>query len=808
MAVMGPESFAFPLTVLVGSIRYVFAPGRDVTVGYGKGWDIPLDGPANPPSPTPHPEVVLRFAGNQWVAVDRSPNGILIDGYRVPTVNIRDGQTITIGDPQRGPRLIFHVGAPAGPPVAPPAGPPARPPVRPAGAAARPPYPPPPPPPAPPPPPPPPPPRPPPPARPGLQVPTEQATRQMRVPPPRVPPPVPPPAPPPRPPVQPPPAPPAPGDEQPKDLGLIEQMTTRLLRDAAPPEMGNAAGAPAGNTTYRLPLKPGARTSGVAAYRLRLDVGEHELLKDVSFTARQGTLTAVVGPSATRNSALLGLLAGTRELSSGRITIDGHNVQAEPESMRSRIGIVGRGDRMHPQLTVERVLGYAAELRLPPETSPDHRRRVVDQVLEEVKLTPHRATRVGKLPPEVRRCASMAVELITRPTVLVVDEPGAGLDEEQENHVMAVLRRQADIGCVVVVAVNTQTSLTHLAGCDQVVLLTPAGTVAFAGPPLGIESAMGTTDWSEVFAQVGADPDSAHRAFRVRQPDLANMAEPDAAAPWAPPAEPTLQRQFGLVARRQLRLLFADRTYLLFLVILPFALAGLTLLIPGGSGLDRPPANRRNTHEAVEILASLNIAAVILGSALTIRDLVRERRVFRREQAVGLSASAYLVAKIVVFGVAAAILAAILTAVVLAVKGQPAHGAVLLGNADVELYVSVAATAIVSAIVGLALSSVGNSLREVLLLLVPVILASLLFAGGLISLVGMWVYDQISWFVPAQWGFAASASTVDLRRVDDLAADVQMWTHYVGWWMFDMIVLVIFGAMWAGFARYRLRSPK
>jgi len=782
MAVMGPESFAFPLTVLVGSIRYVFAPGRDVTVGYGREWDIPLDGPA---SPTPHPEVVLRFAGNQWVAVDRSPNGILVDGYRVPTVNIRDGQAVILGDPQRGPRLIFHVGAPAGPPARPPAGPPARPPGRPPGAGLRAPYP--------PPPPVPPRPPPPPPNRPGPRVPTEQATRQMRVAPPRVPPPVPP--------AQPPPAPPAPEDERPS---LIEQTTTRLTRDAAPSETGKAEG----NTTYRLPLRPGARTSGVAAYRLRLDVDEHELLKDVSFTARPGTLTAVVGPSATRNSALLALVAGTRELSSGRITIDGHDVQAEPASMRSRIGIVGRGDRMHAQLTVNQVVGYAAELRLPPETSPVHRRRVVDQVLEELKLTPHSATRIGTLTPELRRCASMAIELVTRPTVLVVDEPGAGLDQEQENHVMAVLRRQADIGCVVVVALNTQASLTHLDGCDQVVLLTPTGTMAFAGPPARIESAMGSTDWSDIFAQISADPDGAHRAFRARQPDLADMAQPEVAAPWKPPAEPTVQRQFGLVARRQLRLIFADRVYLLFLVILPFALAGLTLLIPGNAGLDRPAATSRNTHEAVEILASLNIAAVILGSALSIRDLVRERRVFRREQAVGLSASAYLAAKIVVFGVAAAILTAILTAVVLAVKGQPAHGAVLLGNADVELYVSVAATAIVSAIVGLALSAVGNSLREVLLLLVPVILASLLFAGGLISLVGTWVYDQISWFVPAQWGFAASASTVDLRRVDNLAANAQMWTHYVGWWMFDMIVLVIFGALWAGFARYRLRSPK
>ena len=75
---MRTESFASPLTVLVGSMRYVFAPGRDVTVGYGKGFDVPLDRPGNAPSPTPRPDVVLRFAGNQWVAIDSSPGGIFV----------------------------------------------------------------------------------------------------------------------------------------------------------------------------------------------------------------------------------------------------------------------------------------------------------------------------------------------------------------------------------------------------------------------------------------------------------------------------------------------------------------------------------------------------------------------------------------------------------------------------------------------------------------------------------------------------------------------------------------------------------
>ncbi|CPR01912.1 transmembrane ABC transporter ATP-binding protein [Mycobacterium bohemicum DSM 44277] len=263
-----------------------------------------------------------------------------------------------------------------------------------------------------------------------------------------------------------------------------------------------------------------------------------------------------------------------------------------------------------------------------------------------------------------------------------------------------------------------------------------------------------------------------------------------------------------MLAFRQLRLVFADDVYFLFWLVLPLVLAALAVLIPGDSGLGRPAQGADNPHEAIEILAALNIAAVVLGTALTIRAVVSERRVFRREQEVGLSASAYVTAKVLVFSVAAALLSAVVFAVVVAVKGGPVHGAVLLHNSTVELYASVAITAIVSAIVGLALSTFGNSLREVLPLMLPVILASLLFDGSLVPLVSKWGFQQVSWFVPAQWGFAASASTVDLRRVDALAVNAQMWAHYSGWWVFDIVMLVLFGAISAGVVRYRLRPPR
>ncbi len=783
---MRTEASAFrasPLTVWVGSMRFDFAPGRDVIVGYGPGCDIALERLGNPtsPPPAPRPEVVLRFAGTQWVAIDLSHTGIFVDGARASTVNIRNGQAISIGDPQRGPRLVFQTGHPAGPPGQVPPGQAPRPPE----------YPPPPSPPTPP--------AAPPPTRsndPNLRAPTQRDTQRMRVLPPQ--PPAAEPSAPPHPalPAQP----TAAADEQTKGPGLIARMITSKLRVARP-----SFPAAEANATYRMPLDAGAPTVGVAAYRLGFTVDGREMLSGISFAARPGTFTAVVGPSAARNSALLGLLAGTRQLSSGRVTVDGHDVHAEPEHMRTRIGIVSPDDCLHRQLTVEKALRYAAELRLPQDISPEQRDRVVSQVLEELELTPHRATRIGKLSPEVRRCAALAVELITRPTLLVVDEPSAGLDADQQRHVMAMLRRQADIGCVVVAAMSSQTSLTNLNLCDQVLVLTSTGTTAFLGPPLQIESAMGTADWSRVLERVRADPDGTHRAFGARPPGSALTAPPEVAAPSPPPAEPSMTRQIRRLARRDVRLIFADRLYFVFLAILPFALAGLTLRIPGGSGLGRPAAGSTHPHEAIEILAALNVAAVIIGTALTIRAVVREHRVFRREQALGLSTAAYLAAKVLVFGLAAAVLTAIGFAIVIADKGGPVRGAALLHDATAELYVSVAVTAVVSAVVGLALSTLGKSLREVLPLVVPVILVSALFNGSLVQLVSKPGFEQISWFVPAQWGFAASASTVNLRRVDALAADSEVWTHYSGWWVFDMTMLVLFGVAAAGFALYRLR---
>jgi hypothetical protein len=80
------------------------------------------------------------------------------------------------------------------------------------------------------------------------------------------------------------------------------------------------------------------------------------------------------------------------------------------------------------------------------------------------------------------------------------------------------------------------------------------------------------------------------------------------------------------------------------------------------------------------------------------------------------------------------------------------------------------------------------------------------FSGGLIPVTGRPGMEQASWLLPARWGFAASAATVDLRAIAPFApAGEQLWTHSWRWWLFSMVVLLVLGAAVIAFVGYRLR---
>ena len=555
-------------------------------------------------------------------------------------------------------------------------------------------------------------------------------------------------------------------------------------------------------------IEAATRTGGLEVNAVCFTV-EHgkQLLDHISLTARPGTLTAIIGGSGAGKTTLSRLIAGYTCPTSGTVTFEGHNIHAEYASMRSRVGMVPQDDVVHRQLTVNQALGYAAELRLPPDTSKADREQVVAQVLEELELTKHADTRVDKLSGGQRKRASVALELLTGPSLLILDEPTSGLDPALDRQVMMMLRQLADAGRVVLVVTH---SVAYLDICDQILLLAPGGKTAFLGPTTQISAAMGTTNWADIFAKVGADPDEANRRFLAENRPPPTPPSESRPADLGEPVHTNVLRQFSTIARRQVRLVISDRGYTVFLALLPFLIGILSTTVRGktGYGMGDPLSNSPNQPD--QILVMLIVGAVFMGTALTIRDLVGERPIFRREQAVGLSTGAYLAAKIAVFSSFAIVQAAIATTISVVRWHQPLAKAVMLGNSSFELFVDVAACCVASALLGLALSAIAKSQDQIMPLLVVAIMSQLVFCGGLIWVTDRLVLDQLSWATPARWGYAAAASTIDTHRLVVGPTDPkdQHFAHTKGAWSFDIAMLAVLCVVYTAIVWWKLRLKR
>ncbi|WP_018601693.1 FHA domain-containing protein [Mycobacterium sp. 155] len=584
------------------------------------------------------------------------------------------------------------------------------------------------------------------------------------------------------------------------------RVDSAILHDGDVVTIGNVDLTYTGGTLVRRSeTEADTRTGGLEVRALTWTIeGNKTLLDNISLDARPGTLTAVIGPSGAGKSTFAKQVAGLTHPTSGTITFEGHDVHAEYASLRSRIGMVPQDDVVHGQLTVRQALMYAAELRLPPDTTKADREQVVMQVLEELEMTKHLDTRVDKLSGGQRKRASVALELLTGPSLLILDEPTSGLDPALDRQVMTMLRQLADAGRVVLVVTH---SLTYLDVCDQVLLLAPGGKTAFCGPPSEISAELGTTNWADIFSTVAGDPEGAKQRYLTIHGPPPQRPPADKPASLGEPVHTSLLRQFSTIARRQMRLIISDRGYFVFLALLPFIMGVLSLSVPGETGFGPPNPLSDAPNQPGQVLVLLNVGAIFMGTALTIRDLIGERAIFLREQAVGLSTTAYLLAKICVYSIFAVIQAGIVTAITIIGVGAPTQGANLLGNASLELFVGMAACTVCAATVGLALSSVAKTSEQIMPLLVVAIMSQLVFSGGMIPVTGRAVLDQMSWVTPARWGFAATASTVGLTDLvkPPIVPDDSLWKHSEGAWLFNMAMLAALSIFYVSFVRWKIR---
>ncbi|MFJ8398674.1 FHA domain-containing protein [Streptomyces sp. NPDC094144] len=576
-----------------------------------------------------------------------------------------------------------------------------------------------------------------------------------------------------------------------------------------------------GHSTFRLVgdrLEEFVDTGEVsfAARHLTVTVdGGKQILKDVSFGVPEKSLIGVIGPSGSGKSTLLKALTGYRPADQGEVLYDNRNLYKQFAELRQRIGLVPQDDILHKELTVTKALRYAAKLRFPADTTEAERQSRILEVLAELKLDIHKDKKVTSLSGGQRKRVSVALELLTKPSLIFLDEPTSGLDPGMDRDVMQLLRGLADDGRTVLVVTH---SVAELAICDKLLVMAPGGAVAYFGPPEEALNFFGYGSWADVFSAFEnyRDYDWAGRwrgsqHYQMYAADIDSVAAQSVHMPppqqMRPPKPQGWGTQLWTLMRRYLSVIASDKGFMGLMVILPAVLGVVSVVIPSDFGLGPPKAPSRFNSDAGTIMLILVIGMTFSGAANSVRELIKERVIYERERATGLSRSAYLMSKVIVLGLITAVQGVIICGIGFATRDLPAEG--LIMPPAVELCVTIIALGFTSMMFGLVISSLVKTSEKTMPLLVMFAIVQVVFTGILFQVYGSLGLEQFAWLMPSRWAIAAAGSTLDLAHLmppwdQKNPTDLDpLWEHSVSQWGINIGVLVLLGVI-CGFAVARL----
>ena len=505
--------------------------------------------------------------------------------------------------------------------------------------------------------------------------------------------------------------------------------------------------------------------------------GTKKLLDDVSLSIAPNEFVGLLGPSGAGKSMLMNALNGVRRTSNGRVLINNLELYQHLDSLKQGIGYVPQEDIIHRELTVYRTLYYVARLRLSRDVSRKEVDQIIGEVLDVTGLGSRRDVLVSELSGGQRKRVSIAVELITKPSVIFLDEPTSGLDPATDRRIMELFRQIAESGRTVILTTHAMQNVRLF---DKVVLMM-GGKLIFYGAPSEALKFVGASDFIDLYnkieepaeaeiAKLGQLPVGAsekeQRAYEGKLVEIADalaenwrrrfmstqlykhyIVEPlrlvqnETKAANPPPRPHSIidaTLQWMTLLRRYIEVLSSDLLNLFILFSQAPIIALMTYLVVG-----------KNEPRDFPYFI-LTLVAIWFGTSVAAREIVKERPIFRRERMVNLKLLPYLASKLIVLSLIVGLQALLLfgTVKLLHFAGIMYLPGVYFGVP--QLFV-LTLTGIVGVALGLFVSTIVKT-SEVATSLVPLILIpQILFAG--LTAVPTGVSRLLGAAMPATWSF-------------------------------------------------------
>ena len=206
------------------------------------------------------------------------------------------------------------------------------------------------------------------------------------------------------------------------------------------------------------------------------------LLKDIHMAIPQGHMVLLLGGSGAGKTTFLNAVNGY-EKADAKVSLNGKDMYSDYKKMQYEVGFVPQQELVRGKDTVEKTLLDTARLRLSKDIPKEARRKRVEEVMEIFGLTPLKDSLVEKLSGGQKKRLSISMEILSNPSLFILDEPDSGLDGVMARELFLELRRIADTGKIVIVITHTPDRVIDL--FDDVIVLAKdssrTGRLAFYG---------------------------------------------------------------------------------------------------------------------------------------------------------------------------------------------------------------------------------------------------------------------------------------------------------------------------------------
>jgi ABC-type multidrug transport system ATPase subunit len=374
------------------------------------------------------------------------------------------------------------------------------------------------------------------------------------------------------------------------------------------------------------------------------------ILDSVSIHIRPSEFVGIIGANGSGKSTLINILAGRALPSEGSVRLNNVDLHSNFEALKRDIAFMPQSDVLHEQLTLRQTLDYTARLRLPADTTFEQRHKAVQEAARSVGLLDRLDQRIGALSGGQKKCAGLASEILSRPSLLFLDEVTSGLDENSDWEIMGLLSRLSHDGMTIVAVSHTLTTTAEF--CDKILCLGGNGQPTFFGTPAEALNFFAVHRLGKIFSRVdelGGEYWRAKFSAKVETAiDTGSRAEsqrPDARRLREPPLVTLgrILRQGAILLHRNTRLLLSDRRTLAMAAIQSALIGGLVGYAFGqfGTGLERVDSENA-------LLLLLGLSAIWLGCNSASKDIVGDLAIYRRERDINLSTAAFVAAKYLV----------------------------------------------------------------------------------------------------------------------------------------------------------------